>query len=100
MKTQKANAKLNSMSNDEKSTFWSSNTYVIGTARERLEAWARHEGKTLTYSENAYVISDSNSISRDISISGESSSLLIWVIISAIGVSLVTGYFLIRKKRR
>ena len=99
-KLNKAIAKLNSMSNDEKSTFWSSNTYVIGTARERLEAWARHEGKTLTYSENAYVISDSNSISRDISISGESSSLLIWVIISAIGVSLVTGYFLIRKKRR
>ena len=99
-KLNKAIAKLNSMSNDEKSTFWNSNDYVIKTARERLEAWARHEGKTLTYSENTYVISAYNSISRDISISGESSSLLIWVIISAIGVSLVTGYFLIRKKRR
>lgn len=98
-KLNKAIAKLNSMSNDEKSTFWTSNDYVINTARERLEAWARHEGKTLSYSDNTYVVSASNSISRDISISGESSSLLIWVIISAIGVSLVTGYFLIRKKK-
>lgn len=99
-KLNKAIAKLNSMSNDEKSTFWSSNTYVIETARERLEAWARHEGKTLSYSDNTYVVASNNNMNRDISIDSGSSSFIIWAIISAIGVSFITGYFLIRKKKR
>ena len=40
--------KLNSMSSADKNTFWTSNEYVISTARERLIAWALHEGKTLS----------------------------------------------------
>ena len=48
--------KLNNMSNEEKETFHTSNDYVIATARERLEAWARHEGKTLSLEDNMFVI--------------------------------------------
>ncbi len=52
--------KLNNMSTSDKSTFWSSNDYVIKTARERIQAWAAHEGKTLSYSGGSFVISGSN----------------------------------------
>ena len=52
--------KLNNMSTSDKSTFWSSNDYVIKIARERIQAWAAHEGKTLSYSGGLFVISGSN----------------------------------------
>jgi len=40
---------LNKMSSDERSLFENSDDYVISTARERLEAWAKNQGKTIDY---------------------------------------------------
>ena len=48
--------KLNTMSSANKSLFWTSEDYVIATARERLLAWARHEGMELTYTNEAFQI--------------------------------------------
>ena len=99
-KLNKAITKLNTMSSDEKSTFWTSNDYVIKTARERLEAWARHEGKVLSFEDDTYIISPKVTIGGDLISVNTYSSYIVWIIAAITGLSIVGGYFLIKKKNR
>lgn len=86
------------MSSSEKSLFYSSDDYVVSTARNRLEAWARHEGKTITYKDGDYVVS-SRAISPFNDIIKNDSSIAIVIIISLIGITAIGGYFFLRHKK-
>lgn len=47
---------FNNMSSSERTTFMTSNDYVISCARERLEAWATNQGKQIVYSNGDYLV--------------------------------------------
>ena len=89
--------RLNTMSASDKNTFWTSNDYVISTARTRLQAWAVHEGKTLTYSSGSFVLSSNNYGL----ISGETNHIAVFTVVIALaGISLIPlAYFFIRKRK-
>jgi len=88
--------KLNSMSETEKNTFWTSSDYVIATARERLLAWARHEGQELSYSDGIYQTSITRSVS---SISDQKNNYLIIIIISMLDLTAIGGFFFLKRKK-
>ncbi|MFA6660744.1 MAG: Ig-like domain-containing protein, partial [Bacilli bacterium] len=92
--------KLNSMSEADKSTFWTSSDYVIATARERLLAWAAHEGAELTYSGGEFQINTSNLLVFNPLIKGTADSILIIVIgMSLLSVAGVVGFKFWRRRR-
>ena len=87
------------LSSSERSTFMTSSNYVISTARTRLQAWAAHEGKTISYSGGDYVISStrnvqllSNNINSNVLVS-------LIIVVSVVGVSSVCGYYLLKRKK-
>lgn len=86
---------LQSMSNSERSTFETSDDYVISTARERLEAWARHLGKTINYSDGSV----SGIKQFNIAESGLSTPVIILVVISSIGIISIGAYFFLRRRK-
>lgn len=89
--------KLNSMSNSDKDTFMTSTDYVIATARERIEAWARHEGKTLSLTNNTFVV-NSASISPITNNVTNNPTLTIVIIVATMSLISIGGYFFIRRK--
>lgn len=92
--------KLNTMSSSDKTTFWTSNDYVIATARERLQAWARHEGKELDYSNGTYQVSGARNIPAIIGFDASDNGTMIFLI-TLTSVSLITiGGFIFLKKRK
>lgn len=93
-----AKAYFNSLPSYGKTSFMTSNDYVIATARERFEAWARYNGETITYSNGTYSISriqPINVVGNKVS----SDSVALIVIISILGIGVVGGYFYLRKKK-
>lgn len=91
--------KLNSLSAIEKDLFNSSTNYVISTARNRLEAWARSEGKVLTYNEGVYV-ANVNNIDRYINNVDTNISLLIHLLVFSIGSVTFSTCLILRKKKK
>lgn len=92
---------LNNLSSTELNTFKTSTDYVIATARERLEAWARNQGKTIDYSGGAtHVVLKSGRFLTNSVITEDSSISLILIITSALTVSAVLGYFLLKRKKQ
>lgn len=89
--------KLNSMSSSDKETFSTSSDYVIATARARLEAWARHEGKTFSLSDGNYVIS--RQINPIQITNNDSPVTLIVVIVTSLSIVSIGGYFFLRKRK-
>ncbi len=89
--------KLNSMSSADKEAFWTSTDYAISTAKERLLAWARHEGKTLMYSDGAYLVIGSGNISSLLDENQSPTSILI-VVIAMLGLASFGGYLFLRIK--
>ncbi|MDY4849391.1 MAG: bacterial Ig-like domain-containing protein, partial [Bacilli bacterium] len=90
--------KLNTMSNEDKATFWSSSDYVISTARERLQAWAAHEGRTLSYDEINHSYSVKNGL-RLLSINNMNINLLTIVLISLFTTVSVCSVLVIKRKK-
>jgi hypothetical protein len=90
--------KLNTMSSADKEAFWTSADYAISTARERLLAWARHEGKTLTYSDGAYRVIGSGNIPSLLDLNQSSPSILV-VVIAMLGLASFGGYLFLRIKK-
>ena len=87
------------LSTAERTTFMTSDDYVISTARTRLEAWARNQGKTINYSDGDYSIDGSKNtnllaVKRDINI-----STITIITISAIALVTIGGYFFLRRKK-
>lgn len=91
--------KLNSLSATEKDLFNSSTGYVISTARNRLEAWARSEGKVLTYNEGVYV-ANVNNIDRFINNTDSNISLLVHLLVFSIGSVTFSTCLILRKKKK
>lgn len=91
--------KLNSLSATEKDLFNSSSDYVISTARNRLEALARSEGKVLTYNEGLYV-ANVNNIDRFINNTDSNISLLVHLLVFSIGSVTFSTCLILRKKKK
>ncbi len=86
------------MSKSERTTFMTSDDYVIATARERFEAWARHEGKMINQSGDDYVIS--RNIIPGIVSSDNNKTIGIIIIVSLVSMSAIGGYFFISHRRK
>ncbi len=82
----------------QRATFMTSDDYVIATARERLNAWADYLGKTISYQDGDYVISNAHYVKPYADIVNSDSSMII-IVISALGLITITGYFLLRKRK-
>lgn len=87
---------LNELSSDEKNTFSISTDYVISTARNRLEAWARHEGKTLSFVDNAFVAS---SLRNQPLFKKDNKVILIAILGLASSLAVATGIVLLKRKK-
>ena len=88
------------LSSTERDTFMTSNDYVILSARTRLLDWAKHLGKTITYEDGDYVISNSKIVSPiDGIISKNNNSSSVIVILSLIGITTFCGYIFLRKRK-
>lgn len=87
---------LNELSSDEKNTFSISTDYVISTARNRLEAWARHEGKTLSFVDNAFVAS---SLRNQPSFNKNNEVILIAILGLTTVLAVATGIVLLKRKK-
>lgn len=86
------------MSQSERNTFMTSSDYVISTARERFEAWARHEGKTISQVNGDYVVS--SQVNNLIHVFNEScTNVILIVVISIVGLSTLGGFFFIKKRK-
>ena len=96
-KLSQAITKLNSMSTSEKSTFSSSDDYAIAAARTRLEAWATHEGKTLTFANGVYSLDaiKTSFIANEIN---DNSSLPILIFCFITLISGASAYCFIKKR--
>ena len=93
-----ASGYFNSMSTSQRATFMTSDDYVISTARERFEAWARSLGKTISYTNGDYVIQNARPM-QIIGNATDNSTLLIVVVSVIMGGIAIGGYFFIRKKK-
>lgn len=80
----------------DKTTFQTSNDYVISTARTRLEAWARNQEKTINYSTGTL-----SNASRSVPIgnSESNSSIIVVVVLSMMAIAAIGGYIYIYTKR-
>lgn len=87
---------LNELSSDEKNAFSTSTDYVISTARNRLEAWARHEGKTLSFVDNAFVAS---SLRNQPSFNKNNEVIVIAILGLATVLAVATGIVLLKRKK-
>ena len=99
IKTDIAIGYFNGLSNEEKSTFMTSNEYVIVTARERFNAWLANKGKSIDYVNNAYVI-NTNSKNGFVFLDSEDKANNITVLfIIVLSISSIAGFAFIRKKK-
>lgn len=87
---------LNELTSGEKNTFSASDDYVISTARNRLEAWARHEGKTLSFVDNAFVAS---SLRNQPSFNKNNEVIVIAILGLASVLAVATGIVLLKRKK-
>lgn len=90
--------KLNTMSTSEKNIFLSSEDYVIATARERLEAWARHEGHELVLNGDFYQTINDNQLSYQFSEGPSSRTIVALTFIGMMSLLTVGGYLYRRRK--
>ena len=87
---------FSNLTSSGKSTFASSDDYVIKSARERLEAWAANQGKTINYS-TGELINKSGAI--QFGVGQENSSTTIIIIVSAMSIASLSVLLVIKKKR-
>ena len=97
-KTDIAVGYFNGLSAEEKTTFMTSTSYVISTARERLNAWLRNQGKSIVSSGNDYVVQANKNLLNTI-MNSNNMTTIIAVILSSFGVASIGGYFVFRRKK-
>ena len=98
-KTNVAIGYFNNLSSAERSTFMTSNDYVIATARERFNAWLANQGKTIVQSNNDYVVNSNHKIVLNNISSDNISTTFIIVLVSTITLITVGGFILIHRKK-
>ena len=84
------------LSISNRNSFASSNDYVVSTARTRLDAWARNQGKTINYSTGTL-----SNASRLVPIGNNesNSSIIMLVVLSLVAIVAIGGYIYIYTKR-
>ena len=85
------------MESSEKSAFTDEHTtsYVIATAKHRLDTWAASKGKTINYSTG-----ELNAANGSIILGSETTnSFAILIITSMISITLLGGYIFIRRRK-
>ena len=87
---------FNNLSKEDRVTFMTSEDYVIATARERLLAWAAHEGKTIVLNNGDYVVSSSRTSFASVD---NDNSLPIIIIVGLIGLMALSGYLYFKKRK-
>lgn len=87
------------LSKAERSTFMTSSDYVILTARTRLEAWARNQGKSISNVNGDYIVSAQQNPITVMSINNNSNVIII-VVASVVMIAAVGGYFYIRRLKQ
>ena len=100
-KTSVATTYFEGLSVAERNTFMTSTDYVISTARERFNAWLKHEGKSIVSSNGDYEISkvvDVYSITEIID--DNNTSMILIIVMAATSMSLLVLVLLKRKRRR
>ena len=80
----------------ERTSFMTSSDYVIATARERLEAWARNKGESISLTNGDYVIATNNGIR----LINNDNTYIIALAISMISLIGFGGYFFFRFKKK
>lgn len=90
--------KLNNMSNANMETFWTSDDYVISTARERITAWARATGQQLSYNSGSFQINSTNNrfVFTNDSVLPDTKVV---IFITLFGLLTISGYFFIKRKQ-
>ncbi len=87
------------MTTTGRTTFMTSNDYVIYNARSRLQAWATHLGKEITYVNGDYVVADAK---RTIYLAKDSNSKTTFVVVllSTISAASMVTCILIKRKKQ
>ena len=98
-KTTTAIGYFNNLSSAERSTFMTSNDYVISTARERFNAWLANQGKSISQSNNDYVVNSNHKIVLNNIDSDNASTAFIVVLVSVVSLATIVGFILIRRKK-
>ena len=92
------------LSDSEKTSFMTSDDYVISTARTRFNAWATHLGKVITTDgDGKYIIQNAKfaKTSPDGQLNlDEDSSLMILFIICTLGAGSLSAFYLVKKKKK
>jgi uncharacterized protein YjdB len=91
--------KLNTMSGADKNTFWTSNEYIIATARERLQAWALHEGQVLNLHNGSFEMSRSINVPLWVDTNTSTSAGIFAISIMLLVVTVGSYLYFIRKKQ-
>ena len=87
------------MSTSERNTFMTSSDYVISTARERLEAWAKNQGKEIVHINDDYVIQSSLADIQNLLSQDNSTSVLLIIFASIVTLSFTSLILILKKKR-
>lgn len=81
-----------------RATFMTSNDYVIATGRERLQAWAKHEGKQIVSQNGDYVITSASRISM-LSVNENNSLIVVVITIASISFAGVLGLYILKRRK-
>ena len=86
------------LSKADRAAFMTSSSYVIATARERFEAWALNQGKSIVYSSGDYSISGMAMF--DIISYSKQDNIIVVLVAATSSVSLVAFFLFITKKKK
>ena len=91
---------MNHMSSSELTIFTTSNDYVISTARERLEAWARSQGKSVNYTANNVTLQSNNVVSLFMGTPEANNMIVILLVASLLCSTALTTVIVVKKRKR
>ena len=86
------------LSTSGRATFMTSDEYVISNARERLQAWARHEGQIITLSNGDYVITNASRISI-LNMNENNNTTFVVIMIVSLSFVGVAGFYILKKRK-
>ena len=90
---------LSDLSSTDLATFQESTDYVISTARTRLEAWARNQGKSITYTVGE-VTANSNPVLTILNNQQTNlTTIIIAILVGAISLGSISVYIYLRRRR-
>ena len=99
-KTTTAIGYFEGLSKAERSTFMTSNDYVISSARERFNAWLANQGKSISPSDGDYIVSGRININLLADTVNNTTNTIFIISIAAFSLVALGSYFVIRKKKK